>query len=82
VLDSAKLIADVINEETGLNRELKIKYIPFSDIFGQYKDIMRRLPDLTKARRLLDYEPRYQLREAVKTTVNIKYNELKGKGLI
>jgi len=82
VLDSARLIVDVVNEETGLNRKLKIKYIPFSEIFGQYKDIMRRLPDLTKARRLLDYEPRYQLREAVKTTVNIKYNELKGKGVI
>jgi nucleoside-diphosphate-sugar epimerase len=72
----------VINEETGLNRELKVKYIPFSDIFGQYKDIMRRLPDLTKAKRLLDFEPRYRLREAIRKTVQVKYEELKGKGSI
>lgn len=82
VIDSARLITEVINEETGLERELKIEFVPFSDIFGQYRDIMRRLPELTKARRLLDYEPRYRLREAVRTTVQIKYEELKAKGLI
>lgn len=82
VLDSARLIVDVINQETGLKREMKVKYIPFSDIFGQYKDIMRRLPDLTKAKLLLDYEPQYRLYDAVKTTVQIKYTELKNRGII
>lgn len=82
VLDSARLIEDVINRETDLKRELKINYIPFSAVFGQYKDIMRRLPDLSKARWLLDYEPRYRLREAIKTTVQIKYDELRSRGQI
>jgi len=82
VLDSARLIVDVINEETDLKRELKINYVPFSAIFGQYKDIMRRLPELSKARRLLDYTPHYRLREAVRTTVQIKYNELRERGQI
>ena len=82
VLDSARLIVDVINRETDLKRELKINFVPFSTIFGQYKDIMRRLPDLSKARLLLDYEPRYRLREAVKTTVQVKYQELREGGQI
>jgi UDP-glucose 4-epimerase len=82
VLDSARLIVDVINEETDLKRELKINFIPFSAVFGQYKDIMRRLPDLSKAKRLLNYEPRFRLREAVRTTVQIKYQELMEKGAI
>ncbi|MEW6077962.1 MAG: NAD-dependent epimerase/dehydratase family protein [Thermodesulfobacteriota bacterium] len=82
VLDSARMIAEVVNEETGLHREMKIIYVPFAEIFGQYKDIMRRLPELTKARRLLDYEPRYRLREAVKNTVRIKFQQLKTQGAI
>lgn len=82
VLDSARLIVDVINKETDLKRELKINFVPFSTIFGQYKDIMRRLPDLSKARLLLDYEPRYCLHEAVKTTVQVKYQELRERGQI
>ncbi|MGC9324813.1 MAG: NAD-dependent epimerase/dehydratase family protein [Desulfomonilia bacterium] len=82
VLDSARLILDVVREETGLERELILNYIPFSAIYGQYKDIMRRFPDLSKAKRLLNYEPRYRLREAVRTTVQIKYQELQAKGLI
>lgn len=82
VLDSARLILDVINKETGLQRELQINYIPFSAIFGQYKDIMRRLPDLSKARKLLGYKPQYRLHDAVRNTVQIKYQELKNRGLI
>jgi UDP-glucose 4-epimerase len=82
VLDSAHLIVEVINKETDLQRELKIEFVPFSSIFGEYKDIMRRLPELSKARLLLGYEPRYRLREAVRTTVQIKYQELRAIGLI
>lgn len=66
VIDTAKLIHEVAN--TG--KELKIKYIPMAEIFGQYKDIMRRIPDLTKANRLLGYKPKVSLKAAVKLTVD------------
>ncbi|MFI5348164.1 MAG: NAD-dependent epimerase/dehydratase family protein [Elusimicrobiota bacterium] len=65
VIDTARLIHRIA--KTG--RPLKIKYVPFKDVFGKYKDIQRRLPDLSKARRLLGFRPKVRLREAVELTL-------------
>lgn len=65
VLDTAKLIHKIAN--TG--KELKIKFVPMSEVFGKYKDIMRRIPDLQKAKRILGYAPKVKLEEAVKLTI-------------
>jgi UDP-glucose 4-epimerase len=65
VIDSARLIHSM----SGLKNELNIKYIPMSEIFGQYKDIMRRIPDLGKAKKLLGYEPKIRMEEAIKMTL-------------
>ena len=65
VLYAAKLIHRLAN--TG--RELKLKFIPFREVFGDYKDIMRRVPDLTKARNILGYAPRYSMERAVQITL-------------
>jgi nucleoside-diphosphate-sugar epimerase len=61
VLDAAKLIHRLA--DTG--KELKIKFIPMKEIFGQYRDITRRCPDLSKAKLLLGYEPKISMEEAV-----------------
>lgn len=65
VVDTAHLIYEIAN--TG--KPKKIKFVPMSDIFGKYKDIMRRIPDLTKARKILGYEPSVKLRKAVELTI-------------
>lgn len=65
VVDSARLIHEIA--QTG--HELKIKYLPMSEIFGKYKDILRRIPDLSKAKSLLGYEPKVRLREAIELTI-------------
>ncbi len=65
VLDSAKLIHEIAN--TG--KKLKIKFVPMEEVFGQYKDIMRRVPDLSKAKMLLNYQPKYKIRDAIRITI-------------
>jgi len=65
VIDTAKLIHKIAN--TG--KALRIKYVPMSEIFGKYKDIMRRIPDLTKAKQLLGYQPKVNLEDAIKLTI-------------
>jgi UDP-glucose 4-epimerase len=71
VLDSAKIIHEIAN--TG--NKLKIKHVPFADIFGNYKDIMRRVPDLTKANNLLGYKPKVSMRDSISVTIKkIKEN--------
>lgn len=66
VIDTAKMIHKIAN--TG--KELKIKFLPMSEIFGQYKDIQRRIPDLTKAKELLNFSPRFKLEDSIRETIN------------
>lgn len=66
ILDTAKLIHRLAN--TG--RDLKLKYVPFSEVFGKYKDVMRRVPDLTKAKRILGYSPKVSVRQAIELTID------------
>jgi len=82
VLDTAKLVHVIACRVTGLKRELKIEFVPFSTIFGKYKDIMRRRPDLRKAQRLLSYTPEYKLEASITETVRIKVDEMKQRGNI
>jgi UDP-glucose 4-epimerase len=65
VLDSAKIIHRLAN--TG--KALKKRFIPFEEIFGEYKDIMRRVPDLTKAMEILGYSPKFSFEKAIKKTL-------------
>ncbi len=65
VLDTAKLIHRIAN--TG--KDLKLKIVPMAEVFGKYKDIMRRIPDLTRAKDLLGYSPKIKLEEAIKMTI-------------
>ncbi|EKD28129.1 MAG: Nucleoside-diphosphate-sugar epimerase (UDP-glucose 4-epimerase) [uncultured bacterium] len=69
VIDSVYIIRDVFYELTGIKREVKIKHIPMHEIFGQYKDILRRRPDLNKAKKLLSYTPQYTFKEGVRITM-------------
>jgi UDP-glucose 4-epimerase len=72
VIDSAYLIHKLA--ETG--NEIKIKYIKMEDVFGKYKDILRRRPDLTKAENLLGYKPKTSMEEAVKKMIDLRRSEI------
>ena len=65
VLETARLIHRLAN--TG--KELKISFVPMQEVFGKYKDIMRRLPDLSKAKALLGYSPRVSMAEGIRRTI-------------
>jgi UDP-glucose 4-epimerase len=65
VLDSARLIHTIA--QTG--KELKLKFVPLRAVFGEYKDIVRRIPDLTKAKELLGYGPQITLAEGIRLVV-------------
>jgi UDP-glucose 4-epimerase len=46
----------------------KIKLVPYAS-FGKYEDVMRRIPDITRARTLLGFEPRVDLEEGLRRTI-------------
>jgi UDP-glucose 4-epimerase len=72
VIDTAYLIHKLA--DTG--KELKLKYIPMEEIFGNYKDIMRRVPDLSKAHNLLGYKPRVSMEEAIIRIIRLRRNDI------
>ncbi len=65
VLETAKIIHRLANTK----KDLKIKFVPMSEVFGKYKDILRRIPDLSKAKRILGYQPAVKLEDAVRLTI-------------
>jgi hypothetical protein len=46
------------------------------DVFGEYKDILRRRPDLTKAKEILGYVPKTNMEEAIKKMIEQRRNEI------
>lgn len=73
VLDSVKLIARIA--EVGKPR---IRFVPMKKLFGSYREIPRRRPDLSKAWRLLGYRPRVAFSEALRSVIRARAGELKG----
>lgn len=71
VLNTAYLIHQIANTE----KKLKLEYIPIKKVFGDYQDIMRRKPDLSKAKYLLEYEPQIGIEEAIKKVINERKKE-------
>jgi len=72
VIDTAYLIHKIAS--TG--KELRLRYVKMEHVFGKYKDIMRRRPDLTKARKILGYESKVSMEEAIIRTVENRRKEI------
>jgi len=75
ILECAKLVHRLA--ESG--KPLKLKFVPFSDVFGAYKDIMRRVPDLSKARRILGYEPKVDIKTAIEHTIAARREAMRSR---
>lgn len=58
----------------------KIKFIPYAS-FGKYEDVMRRIPDITRARTLLGFEPQVDLEEGLRKTIEWQVGRRKASGV-
>ena len=53
-----------------MNSELKPGFIPYKEFYGEYyEDIRRRVPDCSKARKILGWKPRISMEEGLKLTI-------------
>lgn len=64
ILDLAKKIWFLVNGSS----DALINFIPYES-FGKYEDVRRRVPDISKARELLNYEPLVSLDSGLKQTI-------------
>ncbi|MBP9097971.1 MAG: hypothetical protein KBF74_04085, partial [Ferruginibacter sp.] len=53
----------------GPNSEPKLNYIPYST-FGNYEDVMRRVPDITKLCSTFDFKPEWDLDKGLSVTID------------
>jgi UDP-glucose 4-epimerase len=64
ILDLAKRIRELTGSES------KIVFIPYAQAYEEgFEDMMRRVPDLTKAHRLIGYAPKVSLDETLRSVI-------------
>lgn len=69
VIDSLGLIKNTVEEIMSKKIKPKIKFIRHKKLFSDYKEIMRRLPDISKSRRVLGYKTHIRLTEGIKKVI-------------
>ncbi|MBN1526125.1 MAG: GDP-mannose 4,6-dehydratase [Candidatus Omnitrophica bacterium] len=65
VKDSARIIVDAAKRFSAKAVKARIRHIPMKKVFGDYKEISRRIPDLSKAKKLFGYKPAISFKKAV-----------------
>ena len=53
-------------EEAGTQTADITEFVPYEEVAPGYQDVMKRIPDLTKQRELLEFTPEIDLREGIK----------------
>ncbi len=76
IIDTVNLIKKIAAVKT----KPRIKFIPIRKIFGDYREIRRRLPDLTKARKILGYRPKVSLAQGLAMTIDARRQWLEKSG--
>ncbi len=69
VIDCAKRIHRIVEEITCKTYPLKITKVSVKKTFGAYKEISRRIPDLAKCKRILNYEPQISFDNGLRTYI-------------
>jgi UDP-glucose 4-epimerase len=64
IIDLARLIWRLVRGE----EEPKIKFVPY-ETFGKYEDVARRIPDISRASRLLGFQPKVDLDDGLRKTI-------------
>jgi UDP-glucose 4-epimerase len=63
-------LARLIHQLAGSPTPLRLDFIPYASINGtRYEDVRRRVPDTTKAKTLLGFEAKIDLRDGLRRTI-------------
>ncbi|MBI4678118.1 MAG: GDP-mannose 4,6-dehydratase [Elusimicrobia bacterium] len=63
-------LARLIKRLSGTPGELRLEFIPYEKLSGRpYEDVLRRVPDIAKARKTLGFEPIVSLEEGLRQTI-------------
>jgi len=64
-------LAELIVGLAGKSGKLRPQYVPYEEFYGVwYEDVPRRIPDISKAREILGFKPKYGLHEGLRKTIS------------
>jgi UDP-glucose 4-epimerase len=61
-------LAELVQRTLGIPQPLRARFVPYEALPGRYQDVRHRIPDTTKARRLLGLTARVSLEEGLAKT--------------
>jgi UDP-glucose 4-epimerase len=65
---SIRALAERVGRQ--INPRLAIEHVPYSQVFGsEFEEIRRRVPDLTRVRTTIGYQPRYSLDDIIRDVI-------------
>ncbi|MFH1045740.1 MAG: SDR family NAD(P)-dependent oxidoreductase [Candidatus Omnitrophota bacterium] len=64
--------AHLIKKLAGAGTKTKIRFVPIKKIFGDYREIKRRVPSLANSKRILGYRPKVSLQEGLAITIKAR----------
>jgi nucleoside-diphosphate-sugar epimerase len=57
------------------------RYLSYEEAYGRpFDDMLIRVPDLTKIKRLISYQPKYDLRQTLEQIIEYEKNRLQATG--
>jgi UDP-glucose 4-epimerase len=62
-------LARRIKQLSGTPGELKVRIVPYAQLGGGYQDVLRRVPDCTKAQQLLGFQATVRLDDGLRETI-------------
>jgi len=79
IIDLARLIKKLSNT----SNKLKLKFVPYSSFSGKkYEDVRRRIPDISKAKQILNFIPKVRLEEGLIRTIKWQKSIMEARNLI
>ena len=74
-------LARLIHKLSTRPGDLKVKFVPYSAFSGgKYEDVRRRIPDIAKAKKILDFEARVSLEEGLTRTISWQEEMMRTSG--
>ena len=61
-------LAVLVQKTLGIRLPLRARIVPYDELPGRYQDVRHRVPDTTKAKRLLGFEAKRKLAEGLERT--------------
>ncbi len=62
-------LAELVQRGIGINSPLRAKFVPYESLPGNYQDVRERVPDTSKAERLLGFEAQVSFQKGLEATI-------------